>query len=58
MPAPRFEGSRSIAEKLRERVEEERRRWDAIPTVKDFQCAWELWEQQPGAQPQHVGRCG
>ena len=39
----------------RERVGEERRFWDAIPTVKNLQCAWQLLLQSanPRAKP-HV----
>ena len=41
---------------LRERVGEERRFWDAIPTVKNLQCAWEFLLQcaTPGPHVAHA----
>ena len=45
-----------IAEKLRERVEEERRLWDAIPTVTDLQCAWQLLVQSANPWANHTLR--
>ena len=34
-----------VAEKLRARVEEERRLWEAIPTMPDLQCEWHILHQ-------------
>ena len=37
-----LENVQFVAEKLRLRVEEERRLWEAIPTVPDLQCGWQV----------------
>ena len=42
--------------KLRERVEEERRLWDAIPTVKNLQCAWQFLLQSANPRANHTLR--
>ena len=49
-------GSRQfVHEKVMERVDEERRLWEAIPHVPDLQCAWQILLQLRGtALPPHV----
>ena len=42
--------------KLRERVGDERRFWDAVPTVKNLQCAWQLLLQSANPQANHTLR--
>ena len=44
------------AEKLRESVEEERRLWDAIQTVKDLQSAWHVLVQSANPRANHTLR--
>ena len=36
-----------ISEKMEERITKERALWEAIPTVPDLQCAWQLGQGDP-----------
>ena len=50
-------GTRAFtAEKLRERVAEERKLGNAIPHVKDLQCAWQLLLQSANPRANHTLR--
>ena len=43
-------------ERLRERVAEEQQLWNAIPHVKDLQCAWQLLLQSANPRANHTLR--
>ena len=50
-------GSRQfVHEKVMERVEEERRLWEAIPHLPDLQCAWQILLQCAGPRCHHMFR--
>ena len=47
---------RFVHEKVMERVDEERRLWEAIPHVPDLQCAWQILLQCAGPRCHHMLR--
>ena len=45
-----------ISEKLGERLAKERALWEAIPTVPDLQCAWQILLQSANPRANHTMR--
>ena len=45
-----------IAEKMEERISKERLLWDAIPSVPDLQCAWQMLLQSANPRANHTMR--
>ena len=45
-----------VAEHTQERLEEEQRLWDAIPSVPDLQCAWQILVQSANPRANHTIR--
>ena len=45
-----------VSRKLQARVEEERRLWEAIPTVPDLQCGWQIHLQSANPRAIHTLR--
>ena len=45
-----------VAEHMQERLEEEQRLWDAIPSVPDLQCAWQILVQSANPRANHTIR--
>ena len=45
-----------VRQKVTERVDEERRLWEAIPHVPDLQCAWQILLQCAGPRCHHMLR--
>ena len=45
-----------VSGKLQARVEEERRLWEAIPTVPDLQCGWQILLQSANPRANHTLR--
>ena len=45
-----------ISERLDERLAKERALWEAIPTVPDLQCAWQILLQSANPRANHTVR--
>ena len=45
-----------ISEKMEERITKERVLWEAIPTVPDLQCAWQILFQSANPRANHTMR--
>ena len=45
-----------ISEKMEERIAKERTLWEAIPTVPDLQCAWQILLQSANPRANHTMR--
>ena len=56
VPGTPLGNAQFVAEHTQERLEEEQRLWDAIPSVPDLQCAWQILVQSANPRANHTIR--